>query len=93
MYYLVAILSLILIGYHVPCSEISLASGICHLIFIGSLTVPTSSLFVSGLKGSIFGRTLSLPSLIVIAFILAKFYFSGDGGGVGPGRQKQARSR
>ena len=32
-------LSLILIGYHVPCSEISLASGICYLIFIGSLTV------------------------------------------------------
>ena len=31
--------SLILIGYHVPCSEISLASGICYLIFIGSLTV------------------------------------------------------
>ena len=27
------------IGYHVPCSEISLASGICYLIFIGSLTV------------------------------------------------------
>ena len=31
--------SLILIGYHVPCSEISLASGICYLIFIGSLNV------------------------------------------------------
>ena len=26
-------------GYHVPCSEISLASGICYLIFTGSLTV------------------------------------------------------
>ena len=32
-------LSLILIGYHVSCSEMSLASGICYLIFIGSLTV------------------------------------------------------
>ena len=37
--YLVTIFSLILIGYHVPCREISLASGICYLIFIGSLTV------------------------------------------------------
>ena len=37
--YLVTIFSLILIGYHVSCSEISLASGICYLIFIGSLTV------------------------------------------------------
>ena len=36
---LVTIFSLILIGYHVPCGEISLASGICFLIFIGSLTV------------------------------------------------------
>ena len=37
--YLVTIFSLIFIGYHLPCSEISLASGICYLIFIGSLTV------------------------------------------------------
>ena len=36
---LVTDFSLILIGYHVPFSEISLASGICYLIFIGSLTV------------------------------------------------------
>ena len=28
-----------LIGYHVLCGQISLASGICYLIFIGSLTV------------------------------------------------------
>ena len=28
-----------LIGYHVLCGQISLASGICYLIFIGSFTV------------------------------------------------------
>ena len=38
-YLVTIIVSLILIGYHVPFSKISLASGICYLIFIGSLTV------------------------------------------------------
>ena len=35
----VTIFLLILIGYHVLCSYISLASGICYLIFTGSLPI------------------------------------------------------
>ena len=38
--YLVTIFSLILIGYHVLCGQISFASGICYLIFLSDLTGP-----------------------------------------------------
>ena len=55
----------------------------------------TSSLHVADVKGDIFGRTISPPSVIVIAFILAELYrvqWGGGGGGGGGGKTK-ARSK
>ena len=67
--YLNTIFSLILIGCHVQCSWISLASGICHLIFIGSFTVRFD---LSDYKLLVIGQVKSDSFKVTIAKLSSK---------------------